>query len=182
MLAADTDMTQAQLLRFVILALIVLPILYLRVRRMARTRELKPGMLFVFPAVVVVLAVLALFAPQPGQGNPGPLTPEQWAWLGLAVLLGAAAGWYFGRIIAIEVHPEKGTLMAKGSAAAVMVIVVLVVVKLGLQPFLAMEGSSLNLDVRVITDASIIFSAALFVVRALEMYLRAKNVMAQAGR
>jgi hypothetical protein len=103
--------------------------------------------------------------------------PEQWAWLGLAALLGGVAGWHYGRTIAIQVHPENGTLMTKGSIAAMLVIVVLVLVKLGLRPLLATQGGSLHLDVRVIADASIVFSAALFTVRSLEMYLRAKKVM-----
>ena len=38
-------------------------------------------------------------------------------WLGLAAVLGAAAGWQWGRTMAIEMHPENGTLMASGGQA-----------------------------------------------------------------
>jgi hypothetical protein len=163
--------------------LILLPILYFRMRRMAKLRPLKLNQLWIRPALIVVIALLAIFSPtQPGQAPLPPLTPEQWAWLGLAVLLGGVGGWHYGRTIAIEVHPENGTLMTKGSVAAMLVIVVLVLVRMGLRPFLAMQGGGLHLDVRVIADASIVFTAALFAVRSLEMYLRAKRVMAESGR
>ena len=166
-----------------LVVLILLPFLYFRMRRMARLRPLRLSQLWFRPALIVVLALLAVFTPPPpGQLPLPPLAPEQWAWLALAALLGAVAGWHYGRTIVIEVHPENGTLMTKGSIAAMLVIVVLVMVRSGLRPFLAAQGGSLHLDVRVIVDASIVFSAVLFAVRSLEMYLRAKRVMAASGR
>jgi hypothetical protein len=159
--------------------LVLLPILYFRMRRMAKLRPLKLNQLWIRPAMIVLVAMLAIFTPaQLGQQPLPPLTPEQWAWLALAALLGGVAGWHYGRTIVIEVHPENGTLMTKGSVAAMLVIVVLVLVRLSLRPFLAAQGGSLHLDVRVIADVSIVFTAALFAVRSLEMYLRAKRVMA----
>jgi hypothetical protein len=164
-----------------ITVLILLPILYLRVRRMATARPLRLSQLWIRPALIFLLAALAIFTPQPGQPALSPLAPTQWAWLVLAALLGAVAGWHYGRTIAIEVHPENGTLMSKGSIAAMLVIVVLVMVKLGMRPLLAREGGSLHLDVRLLTDASIVFSTMLFAVRNLEMYLRAQRVMRGAA-
>jgi hypothetical protein len=169
-------------LQIIIPILIALPILYLRLRRLVRTRELKPGQLFLWLAAMVVLAGLAIFLPQPGRMPLPPLAPAQFGWLGLAALVGGAVGWQMGRTIPIEVHPQNGTLMAKGSVAAMLVILVLVAVKLGLQPLLAAEGGELHLDARLVTDASLMFSVGLFVVRALEMYLRAQKVLAASGR
>jgi hypothetical protein len=160
-----------------VIVLILLPVLYLRIRRMATSRPLRLRQLWIRPALIIALATLAVFAPQPGQTSLPALEPEQWAWLGLAVMLGAVAGWHYGRAIAIEVHPKDGTLMTKGGVAAMLVIVVLVMVKLGMRPLLAREGGTLHLDVRLLTDASIVFSAVLFAVRNLEMYLRAQRVM-----
>jgi hypothetical protein len=160
-----------------VIVLILLPVLYLRMRRMATARPLRLSQLWIRPALIFALAALAIFAPQPGQTGLSPLGPAQWAWLALASLLGALAGWHYGRLIAIEVHPENGTLMTKGGTAAMLVIVVLVMVKLGMRPLLAREGGTLHLDVRLLTDASIVFSTTLFAVRNLEMYLRAQQVM-----
>jgi hypothetical protein len=82
----------------------------------------------------------------------------------------------------VEVHPQDGTLMARSGAAAAMVLLALVAVKMGLKPALAAEGGTLHLDALLITDASIVFSAALFTARSAEIWLRAKQVMRAAGK
>jgi hypothetical protein len=67
--------------------------------------------------------------------------------------------------------------MTRGNVAAIMVLVVLILFKLGLRPLLAAEGGALHLDVLAITDASIVFSVALFTARSVEMWLRARAIM-----
>jgi hypothetical protein len=44
-----------------------------------------------------------------------------------------------------------------------------------------LEGEAWHLDVLLISDALIVFTAALFVLRSLEMYLRARAVMQAAA-
>ena len=58
-------MTQQQLLQTFLPILILLPVLYLRMRRMAGTRPLKLNRLWIQPAIILALAALALLAPQP---------------------------------------------------------------------------------------------------------------------
>ncbi len=70
--------------------------------------------------------------------------------------------------------------MTRGSMAAMVVIVVLILFRVGLRTGLQLEGRALHLDVLLISDASIVFTALLFTVRSLEMWLRAKKVMEQA--
>jgi len=104
---------------------------------------------------------------------------QDWAWLGLAAGLGGIAGWQWGRTMAIEVHPEDGTLMVKGSQAAMLALVVLILLRMALRTGLEIEGRAWHLDVLLFSDALIVFTAALFALRAVEMYLRAKQVIAQ---
>jgi hypothetical protein len=162
-----------------VIVIALLPLLYFRLRKMLRPQPLKLGNMWIRPAILIAVAALALFAPQPGMHVVPHLTPTQWSWLALAALIGAAAGWRWARTMAIEVHPEDGTLMTKGSVAAMMVLVVLILFKLGLRPLLAYEGAGWHLDVLLITDASIVFSVALFTARSVEMWLRAQRVMKQ---
>jgi hypothetical protein len=82
--------------------------------------------------------------------------------------------------MAIEVHPEDGTLMVKGGAAAVLVMGVLILFRMALRTGLAVEGKAMHLDVLLISDALIVFTAMLFTLRAVEMYLRAHKVMGTA--
>ena len=84
--------------------------------------------------------------------------------------------------MAIEVHPEDGTLMVSGEQADLLVLVVLILLRLGLRTGLAVEGQALHLDVLLISDASIVFTAALFTVCAIEMYIRAKRLMASSQK
>jgi hypothetical protein len=82
--------------------------------------------------------------------------------------------------MAIDVHPEDGTLMVKGGQAAMLVLVVLILFRLGLRAGLQVEAKAWHLDMLLISDASIVFTALLFSIRSVEMYLRARRVMAAA--
>jgi hypothetical protein len=176
-------MTQAQAhqLQLILPFLIIVPVLYLRLRRMSKPQPLKLGRLWLRPALLLTAAALVLWMPQPGQRTAPPLTPGEWAGLAAAAAVGALGGWYWGRSMAIEVHPENGTLMTRGGAAAIMVLLVLIAVKTVLRPLLHAEGGAMHLDVLLITDASIVFSVMLFSVRSLEMFLRARQVMKNTG-
>lgn len=170
---------QASSLQFFLPLLILIPILYWRMRKMTRPQPLKLERLWIRPALILLATGVVLFVPQQGLLTVMQMAPPERAGLALAAGLGTVAGWYWGRTTHIEVRPEDGTLMSRGSLAAMLVIVALVIVKLGLKPALAAQGPVLHLDVLVITDGLIVFSALLFTVRSLEMYLRARRVMDQ---
>jgi drug/metabolite transporter (DMT)-like permease len=173
-------MTQQQAIQLFLPILILLPVLYFRMRHMTKAQPLKLTRMWIRPAIFLALATLVLVAP--GQhGEQHNWTHQAFAWLALAAAIGGAAGWYWGRTMAIEVHPEDGTLMVKGGQAALLVLVILILFRLGLRTGLEMEGRAWHLDIMLISDASIVFTAALFVVRNVEMYIRARRVMAVSG-
>jgi hypothetical protein len=174
-------MTQQQLLQIFLPIVILLPVLYFRMRRMSRAQPLKLDRLWIRPALFLVVAALALLAPPPHNHPERVLVAMDFGWLALAGVLGAAAGWQWGRTMAIDVHPEDGTLMVKGSQAAMMVLVVLVLFRLGLRAGLSAEAQAWHLNVMLISDASIVFTALLFSLRSVEMYFRARRVMALRG-
>lgn len=173
-------MTQQQLLQLFIPILIILPLMYFRLRKMTKAQPLKLGRLWIRPAIIMTAALLVVFLPQPGTHAVRHFLARDWAWLALAAALGGAAGWQWGRTMAIEVHPEDGTLMVKGGAAAIMVLAVLILFRMGLRTGLRMEASAWHLDMLLISDALIVFSAFLFTLRAVEMFLRARRVMGEA--
>ena len=174
-------MTQQQTLQLFLPILIILPVLYLRMRRLSTARPLKLGQLWIRPAVILLAAGLVVFLPQPGAHTMRHFLALDWAWLTLAAGLGGIAGWQWGRTMAIEVHPEEGTLMVKGGQAAILVMVVLILFRMGLRTGLAVEAKAWHLDVVLMSDALIVFTAFLFTLRAVEMYLRARRVMGQAN-
>ena len=170
-------MTQQQILQLFLPIVILVPVLYFRMRRMSRAQPLKLDRLWIRPALFLVVAALALLAPPPPNHPERVLVALDFAWLGLAAVLGAVAGWQWGRTMAIDVHPEDGTLMVTGGQAAMLVLVVLILFRLGLRTGLQVEAQALHLDMLLISDASIVFTALLFTVRSIEMFIRARRVV-----
>lgn len=162
-------MNQNGPLSLLIVAAVLLPLMYFRLRRMRRVQPLKWQYLWVRPALILAVAILVLAEAPPARADL--------AWLALAGVLGAAAGWQFGRTTHIEMHPQKDMLMAKASPAGMLVLVVLVLVRVGLKSGLQLEADAWHVNMLLVTDASIVFSALLFSVRGLEMFLRARRVM-----
>ena len=164
---------QANPLSYVIPILVILPLIYLRLRKMMRPQPLKLNRLWVRPVVILALGVSAIGAALP----PVADLP----WFVLAALIGGALGWQWGRLMAIHVDPANGTLMTRGSQAALIVMVLLLALRVGLRAGLNMEAAAWHLDAVLITDGFIVFTAFLFGVRGLEMYLRARRVLAEAA-
>jgi hypothetical protein len=171
-------MSEQQAIQFFLPLLIILPLLYFRMRKMAKAQPLKLNRLWIRPALFLAITALVLLAPPPARHQVQALEPSDWSWLGLAAVLGAVAGWYWGRTMAIEVHPEDGTLMVRGGQAAILVLAVLILFRMGLRTGLTAEARAGHLSMLLVSDLSIVFTALLFTMRSVEMYLRARRVMA----
>ena len=61
-----------------------------------------------------------------------------------------------------------------------MVLVVLILFRLGLREGLSVEAKAWHINMLLVSDASVVFSALLFTLRSVEMYLRGRRVMATA--
>lgn len=168
-----------QLLQILIPLAIIVPVFLLRARRLGRKQPLKLGMLWLWPAILVIACAIALVLPQPGMPLPH-FAAMDWALMALAALVGAVGGWQLGRTMAIDVHPEKGTLMVQSSPVGLLVLVGLVLARMGLRTGVRLEADAWHLNAALIIDMLIVFTAALFVTRSLEMYLRAHQVMHEA--
>lgn len=159
-------------LTYVIPILVILPILYFRLRRMMKPTPFKLNRMWVRPVIFFAVGILVLVATPP--------RAQDWFWFALAALLGAVLGWQWGKQMAIHVDPENGALMVRGSQAALIMMVLLLALRTGLRAGVRMEGAALHLDAAMITDLFIVFGATLFGLRGLEMFLRARRVLAEA--
>ena len=156
-------------LGIVIPILVILPILYLRMSRMMKPQRLKMKSLWLRPAIMIIAAGTLLAA------SPPPLADVPWFVLAAAIGIGGV--WYWGKLTRLHLHPEDGTLMFSGSQAAMIVLVLLVVLRLGMRAGAGLGVEALHVNARLLADVSIVFSALLFSVRSLEIYLRAQTVM-----
>lgn len=155
------------LLPFAIIAVVVA----LRLRSMSRERPLKVRSLWVVPVVYLLLVGWMLFAMPP--------TAAGWALVGVGVVIGAGLGWQRGKMIHIERDSETCELRQKASPLAMLLLVALIVLKLGARAIFgegaaAQPGSSAML----LTDAFIGFALGLLSATRLELYLRARRLLA----
>jgi hypothetical protein len=162
-----------QTLTIVITVLVILPLLYFRISRSMRPQRLKPGNLWIRPAIMIFAAGSLLMT--------SPPQISEIAWFVVAVALGGGGGWYWGKLTNLHVHPENGTLMSTGSQAGMIVLVLLIVFRLGMRAGIGMEAGALHVNAALIADVSIVFAASLFSVRGLEIFLRARQMLKPPG-
>ncbi|MGH6988074.1 MAG: hypothetical protein ACRED9_14705 [Caulobacteraceae bacterium] len=142
--------------------------------RNAKPRRLRIDRLWLRPLIYVLL-VGSTFAAAP----PSP-TPASIVLMALAAVAGAALGWQRGRIMKIEAHPETHELTMRASVWGMVFILALVALRLGLKSIAAGAGSLAGLSASIITDALIVFAAAMMIARTVEIGLRGRRVLAQS--
>lgn len=163
---------QQTMISTIITFAIIAVVLALRMRRMTRERPLKLGQLWVVPGIYLLIASLLFYS----------MPPHGWtiAWCALALLVGAALGWQRGRMMHISVDPETQTLRQKGSLAAMFFLLGLIAVRYAAREA-ALLGSGLHLDVMAVTDVLVSLALGLLTMQRVEMYLRAKRLLEEAG-
>jgi hypothetical protein len=150
---------------------IAVPIL---IMRNSRPRPLKIERLWVRPAIFIGLMGAALAATAP------PLDLPDVAILVAALAIGCGMGWLRGRSMRIEVHPETGDLTARASPLGLVFILGLIVVRYGLRGAAAETAPVLHLSYLAVADALVLMAVGMMVVQGLEMWLRARRLLAEA--
>lgn len=153
---------------YAITAVVVGLVLFFRVRRMSKMQPLKLERLWVVPAIYL-LVVIALFVQYPPN-------PSGWSMAGVGLIVGAALGWQRGKTMRIHIDPETHALNQKASIAGIAFILVLIVVKMSARA----ASDALKIDVGMLTDTLAALALGMFTVQRLEMYLRAKRMLAEA--
>lgn len=145
-------------------------VLAFRWRRIGRARPLTLERLWILPALYAIVCVAAFAA----------VPPHGWAWLSCAVALaiGAALGWQRGGFVRIAVDPDTHRLNQRGSPAALLLIVVLVLVRMGGRA--ASDRGWLAIDPMAVTDVLMALALGLFAAQRAEMYLRGRRLLREA--
>jgi membrane protein CcdC involved in cytochrome C biogenesis len=100
------------------------------------------------------------------------------AWLSFAaaLALGAAVGWWRGKMVAIHIQPD-GALKAQASPLGLILIVLLLLGRTVLRGLMETNAENWHLDAAVITDAFMLFAVGLVVAQRLEMFIRARKML-----
>ena len=157
----------ATLVPFVIVVVVVA----LRLRSMSRERPLKLGTLWVVPAVYLLIAGSMLFELPP--------PPTGWGLAAVGLVLGIVFGWYRGRFIHIERNAETGELRQRASPIAMLLLVALIVLKLGARAVFGESAATQpGSNALLLTDAFLGFALGLLSATRLELFLRARRLLA----
>jgi hypothetical protein len=150
---------------FLIIAMIV--------ARNLRPRRLRIELLWVWPAILL-LFIAGYFYKFP----PKSLTDV--AGLSVGFLVGAALGWWRGGLTRIDVDPATDTAMQQASPLGVLLILALFAVRTGVRYAIAQSGAALPASVEAVTGWLIALAVGVMVLQQLEIWLRARRLMAQA--
>lgn len=167
-------MSQEQLIPLAFIPVVLILVLL----RNRRRRVLKPELLWVMPAIVTPLIGLGVWgsAYSPNAVH-APFGPDAWAVLALGAVLGAVAGWYRGKTITIEKEPD-GSLRSQASPLGLVLVVALFGFRGVLRPLIETHAAQWHLNALAVTDAFLVFAMALIVAQRVEMFIRARRVLA----
>ena len=144
------------------------------VLRNSKPRPLKIERLWIRPALFIVMMGVALTATAP------PLDPLNIGLLVAALAVGCGLGWVRGRSMRIDVHPETHALSARPSPLGLILIFGLLLVRYTLRGEAYQNAGALHLSVLTVADAFVLLAVGMLSVQGLEMWLRARRLLAEA--
>lgn len=148
-------------------------VLALRWRRMTQARRLRLERMWIVPALYLALAGF-LFWAHPPQGWGWPLCV-------LSLVVGAAVGWQRGRLMHIAVDPATHAISYRGSPAAMLLVIALIVVRAGMRRVIDGGGADgLFVDAATLTDMLVALALGLLAAQRIEMFIRARRLIDEA--
>jgi hypothetical protein len=153
---------------YIITAIVVALVMYLRFRSMKRARPLKLEALWIVPALYALVTAAVLH-----QSMPAGI---QWLYVALALVVGGLVGWRRGAMMRITIDPETHALNQQASPAAMLFIFVIIIVRQGLRA----EASDMGLNAAFLTDLLVVSALGLFTATRAEMFVRARRMLDQA--
>lgn len=166
-------MPTEQLIPLIVIA-IVLPLVLLRNRR-PRTLHLR--WMWVVPALIIPLIGFGLWGTAYADPMHASFGPVDWALLAAGLALGAAAGWWRGKMVVIHKDTD-GVLKAQASPLGLILIIAFLLGRNALRAVLEPHAAEWGLNVLAVSDAFLLFAIGLVVTQRVEMYIRARRIMA----
>jgi hypothetical protein len=160
-----------------LIPLAVIPVaIVLVLLRNRRKRVLRPHLLWVVPAIVGPLILLGVWGTSRAVGA-APFDAGAWAILLVGGVLGGVAGWWRGKTITIEKEPD-GSLRSQASPLGLVLVVALFAFRGVLRPLIESHAAQWRLNALAVTEAFLVFALALIVLQRVEMYIRARRILA----
>jgi hypothetical protein len=150
--------------------LIAVAVLAMRNRR---PRRLRLEAMWVRPLIFLVLIALTFASAPPPDGALALSV------LVVALILGVALGWLRGSLMRIDVHPETHDISAQASVVGMVFILAILGLRMTLRNATS-QTSALGLPAAALADGLILFAGAMMITQSVEMFLRARKLLAEA--
>ena len=165
------DQQSQNWISIVVTVVIVGIVMLIRLRNVGRQRRLRIETLWVIP-VLYGAVVAFVFQQFPPHG-------AVWLYCFIALWVGVALGWKRGRMMRITVDPETHALSQASSPAAMLFIVAIVALRMASRSA-ADYISPGRFGVMAATDILMALALGFIAAQRLEMFLRAKALLAEA--
>ena len=143
------------------------------VMRGVRTRNLRIERMWIMPALILAGVVFSLSA----QTTPRfPVLVAEMFALGM----GIGMGWWRGRATIISINPETHDLTSKASPLAMALIAGVFLLRFAFRDYAMGHTEDLHVTPVEITDIFLLFAAGLVCAQRLEMWIRARRLLADA--
>lgn len=162
--------TVSYLVAFTVIALVM----GLRIWRGSRARKLRIERLWIRPAIILVFLGFSIY------GQPPPMTAPVLVGLAITTAAGAAMGWYRGRMVKVSIHPATHDLTSRASPWGMLIFLGLMVIRMGARFVLRDEHDVAGVPVNAIIDGLTLFYAGNVVGLQVEVWMRAKKMLADA--
>lgn len=146
--------------------------------RNQKPRTLRPQFMWVTPAIIVVAIGLGLWGMSQAPGlSHAPFDAVAWLIIAVGLILGCVAGWWRGKMVTIE-KEHDGTLKAQASPLGIVLIVLLLVSRQAVRSWLEANAAGWHVNALAIQDAFMVFVVGMIVMQRVEMFIRARRVLA----
>ena len=143
--------------------------LLIRIRRIGKSWRLRPGTLWIIPAIFILLAAM-IFRKYPPSGIG-------WLWVAMGLAAGGVIGWWRALLVDISVDRMTGRLHQRVSAGAMLFLVVLMLVRWLLRWAVTLGDARWHFGAMLISDIFIAIAVGAISAYRLVLYLRARRLL-----
>lgn len=158
--------------QYAIPGMIILTVLFFRLRSVGKARRLRLERLWIMPAFYAAIVGFVFWS-----APPHGMT---WLWCLVALGVGAGLGWWRGKLMRVAVDPETHELSQTVSPAALLFIVALIAIRSASRAMAIEMAGPGHGGLMAATDILMAFALGFIAFQRVEIFLRARRMLAEA--
>jgi len=158
--------------QYAIPGMIILTVLFFRLRSVGKARRLRLERLWIMPAFYAAIVGFVFWS-----APPHGMT---WLWCLVALGVGAGLGWWRGKLMRVAVDAETHKLSQTVSPAALLFIVALIAIRSASRAMAIEMAGPGHAGLMAATDILMAFALGFIAFQRVEIFLRARRMLAEA--